>query len=258
MALRPKAKPLQRQRDQRAEEIRAQYSEVAGSKERLALSQIGERVMGDTRELNPTHVEELAESIEVLGLISPLTIDREGKLLAGGHRRAALTHLSHHAPDRFAELFSEGIPVYRLDLIAEEAPVEALQVEIEENTQRRNYTPDEIRTAALRLEAAGYEKLKGRPRAGQRSLKLALQRIFKLSDRRIQAILNEEAVEIIPTTSLPVTRRALNTSRKRASKALTMLADQLERYPQQTQAQRDALQQLREALDMLSILEEQI
>ena len=36
MARRPT--PLKRQRNQRAEEIRAQYTEVAGSKERIPLS----------------------------------------------------------------------------------------------------------------------------------------------------------------------------------------------------------------------------
>jgi predicted DNA-binding protein YlxM (UPF0122 family) len=119
---------------------------------------------------------------------------------------------------------------------------------------------DEICSVVLRLEAAGYEKLKGRPRAGQRSLKLALQRIFKLSDRRIQAILNEdkEGEASAQAEAKPVTRRAIITSRKRATKALTTLADQLERYPQQTQAQRDALQQLREVLNALSELEDQL
>jgi hypothetical protein len=147
-------------------------------------------VHGDTRALDPQHVQELSESVEVLGLITPLTVDAEGALLAGGHRRAALTLLKERAPERFEELFSEGIPVHRLTLNSAEQPVEALQLEVEENTQRLNYTAEEIREAARRLEEAGYERLKGRPREGQRSLKRALQQVFRLSDRRIQQLLN--------------------------------------------------------------------
>ena len=182
--------PLTRRRDERASEIRAEYAEVAGHRARLPLAQIGERVHGDTRALDPQHVQELSESVEVLGLITPLTIDAEGALLAGGHRRAALTLLQERAPERFEELFSEGIPVHRLTLNSAEQPVEALQLEVEENTQRLNYTAEEIREAARRLEEAGYERLKGRPREGQRSLKRALQQVFRLSDRRIQQLLN--------------------------------------------------------------------
>ena len=47
----------------------------------------------DTRPLNPAHVEALAESIVALGLIEPLAVDKQGRLLAGGHRLAAIVQL---------------------------------------------------------------------------------------------------------------------------------------------------------------------
>jgi len=47
----------------------------------------------DTRPLNEAHVESLAESIAVLGLIEPLVTDQSGRLLAGGHRLAAIALL---------------------------------------------------------------------------------------------------------------------------------------------------------------------
>jgi len=47
----------------------------------------------DTRPLNPAHVEALAESIAALGLIDPLAVDKQGRLLAGGHRLAAILQL---------------------------------------------------------------------------------------------------------------------------------------------------------------------
>lgn len=250
MARRPA--PLKRQRNQRAEEIRAQYTEVAGTRERLPLSQISARVHGDTRELNEQHVQELMESIEILGLISPLSVDREGTLLAGGHRRAALVLLAEHNPEYFSEHFAEGVPVYRLDLLAEEAPVEALQVEIEENTQRRNYSAIEIKQAAKRLEQAGYEKLKGRPKEGQKSLKQALQRIFKLSDRRIQAILNQdEQLEKYKSTELPVSQKSLHSAQRKAIKSLNHIEDQLHRFEEAGQLHQEALHKVREALKAL-------
>jgi ParB family transcriptional regulator, chromosome partitioning protein len=252
MARRPA--PLKRQRNSRAEEIRAQYTEVAGTRARLPLSQISDRVHGDTRELNEQHVIELMESIEILGLISPLTVDREGTLLAGGHRRAALRLLAEHNPSCYDANFSEGIPVYRLELLASEAPIEALQIEIEENTQRKNYSPDEIRAAAKKLEAVGYEKLKGRPREGQKSLKQALQRIFKLSDRRIQSILNDDPKQSTPAHLQPVSIKTIRFAQKKALKGLEGLENQLSRFPNSTKAQQSALLKIRKALQTLKDL----
>ncbi len=252
MARRPS--PLKRERTQRAEEIRAQYTEVAGTRETLPFNQINARVNGDTRELNEQHVIELMESVEILGLISPLTIDREGTLLAGGHRRAAIQKLAELNPSRYKDHFGEGVPVYRLDLIASEAPVEALQVEIEENTQRRNYTAEEVKTAAKKLEAAGYEKLKGRPREGQKSLKRALQRIFKLSDRRIQSILNTPETDPQRHQPHPINAQSVKTAKKRAVKHLYGLESQLSQWSDSTPAHQDALRKIREALEALNKL----
>ena len=44
----------------------------------------------NTRELQQQHVAALAESIAVLGLLEPLVVDQGGRLLAGGHRLAAI------------------------------------------------------------------------------------------------------------------------------------------------------------------------
>lgn len=157
----------------------------------IPLSKIATRPTGDTRDLNPTHVTELVNSISAIGLISPLTVDSKYQLLAGGHRREALSHIFEQNPDRYHELFPDGVPVRVMAIDADTDIVDALQIEIEENTQRRNYTATEIREAALKLEKAGYEKLKGRPAAGQKSLNRELMTVFRLSRRRITDILNE-------------------------------------------------------------------
>ncbi|MBW4549899.1 MAG: ParB N-terminal domain-containing protein [Aphanocapsa sp. GSE-SYN-MK-11-07L] len=157
----------------------------------MTLGDIGNRVGGDARPTNQKHVSALAESILVLGLISPLTVDRHGRLLAGEHRRSALSKISTEQPNRFSELFPLGIPVRVMEIDASVDNVDALLIEVEENTQRKNFTPYEIREAAKRLENAGYERLRGRPRAGQKSLKRELANVFRLSEDRIQKILNQ-------------------------------------------------------------------
>lgn len=159
----------------------------------INLEQIQDRVTADTRALNEKHVYELMDSIAVIGLITPLTVDRQYRLLAGGHRKAALNILAREQPDKFAELFSDGIPVHIIDIDAEIDTVDALQIEVEENTQRKNYTAAEIREAARKLEAAGYEKLRGRPSKAQKSLNRELMAVFRLSRRRITDILNDPA-----------------------------------------------------------------
>lgn len=159
----------------------------------LPLSSIQDRYGDDTRPINLKHVEALMESISVLGLITPLTVDIEGRLLAGGHRRAALLSLAEAEAKHFKNLFPNGIPVRVMEIDSKEDEVNALQIEVEENTQRKNFTPTEIKAAASRLESAGYQRLKGRPRKGQKSLKRELANVFRLSEDRIQKILNDSA-----------------------------------------------------------------
>jgi ParB family transcriptional regulator, chromosome partitioning protein len=159
----------------------------------LALNRIQDRPGGDTRPLNELHVAELTASIAVLGLITPLTLDRQNRLLAGSHRRSALQQLTQQNPERFEVLFPEGVPVRIMDVDAATDTVDALQIEVEENTQRRNYTAAEIREAARKLESAGYERLRGRPLTGQKSLNRELMNVFRLSRRRITEILNQSS-----------------------------------------------------------------
>lgn len=159
----------------------------------LPFEDIADRPSGDTRELNESHIQELAESIAVLGLITPLTVDRNGCLLAGGHRRSAIHKLKQENPELYIELFPEGIPVRVLDIDATEDSSEALLIEIEENTQRRNFTTKEVKEAAQKLEQAGFIVPAGRPKSGQKLLKRELAKVFRLSEDRIQKILNDSS-----------------------------------------------------------------
>lgn len=157
----------------------------------LPFEEIADRPGGNTRPLNEIHIHELAESIAVIGLITPLTVDRHGCLLAGAHRRAAIHKLKHENPTLYDEFFPEGIPVRIVDIDAMESTSEALLIEIEENTQRRDFTAKEVKEAAIKLKNAGYIVPAGRPKKGQKLLKRELAKVFRLSEDRIQKILND-------------------------------------------------------------------
>jgi hypothetical protein len=193
-------KAISRAKDANAAEEVLQKQQSAS--QLIPLSAIGDRPGGDTRTLNPSHLDQLVESIAVIGLITPLTVDRNYCLLAGGHRKAALIRLASDNPERFAELFSDGIPVRVMAIDGDVDTIDALQIEVEENTQRRNYTAAEIREAARKLEEAGYRRIRGRPTEGQKSLNRELMTVFRLSREHISRILNEPVQKNVTKVTL--------------------------------------------------------
>lgn len=179
----------------------------------LSLEQIQNRQQ-DTRPLNPKHVESLAESIAVLGLIEPLVIDSQGRLLAGGHRLAAIQHLKETQRETYQEKFpNELIPIRRLPFSADEDPDLALRVEVAENEQRRDYTPAEVRAIADRLRDSGYVDVKGRPKKDQKALMPALAVVVGKHLRTIQRYLGdgpEEKVTEKSTTRVVLLKQVLS------------------------------------------------
>lgn len=155
----------------------------------IPLEEITDRPGGDTRPLNQAHIEALAESIAAVGLIQPIAVDIKGNLLAGGHRRAAIYHLSVFEPEIFNHHFGAGIPIRRYDFDASENTDMALAIEATENEKRRDYTPDEVKDLAERLKSAGYNYTSGRPMKGQKSLIPSLSVIVGKSDKTIRRYL---------------------------------------------------------------------
>jgi ParB family transcriptional regulator, chromosome partitioning protein len=142
----------------------------------------------DTREPKPEAVEALAESIDALGLLEPLVVDRLGALLAGKTRLLALRRLQRKAPERW-----DRVPVRRMPFIAADEPAAALAVEVAENEQRRAYTPGEVKALAERLKAAGFRATRGRPRKGQKALLPTLGAVVGMSKRALLYMLEDEA-----------------------------------------------------------------
>lgn len=142
----------------------------------------------DTREPTDEAVDALAESLDALGLLEPLVVDRAGRLLAGKTRLLALRRLQAKDPGRWGK-----VPVRRMDFDAEADAGRALAVEVAENEQRRDYTPAEVRRLADRLRGAGFRARAGRPRKGTRALLPALGAVVGKSKRTLLRILSGDA-----------------------------------------------------------------
>jgi ParB family chromosome partitioning protein len=164
----------------------------AGDVALLPLDAVLGRLGGlDTREPTPEALDALAESLEALGLLEPLVVDRVGRLLAGKTRLLALRRLAAKDPARW-----KLVPVRRMDFDAEAAPARALAVEVAENEQRRDYTPAEVRGLAARLQAAGFKATPGRPRKGEKALVPALAAVVGKSKRQLLRIIAPAAVDV--------------------------------------------------------------
>ncbi len=181
--------------------------------ETMLLDEIIDRASEDTRPLDIEHIVDLAESIGTVGLIHSIPVDFKGRLLAGGHRKAALFRLRENNPEIFKLHFPEGkIPVRRLDFDATIEPQRALEIETTENEKRKDYTPAQVRAIADKLIQSGYKFTKGRPRKGEKALRPALEVIIGKSGRTVQRYLESGEVTSSPsknTTSVVFLKQAL-------------------------------------------------
>ena len=174
-------------------QVAEQAAQARQNKIYVPLNKIKERPL-DTRPLNQGHVQKLAESIAVLGLLEPLVVDNHQRLIAGAHRLAAVRRLREENSSTYKMQFAnDAIPVRMLPFDAELEPARALECEVAENEHRRDYTPAEVRNLAERLIAAGYTSYtKGRPKKGEKALKPALEIIIGKNRRTIQRYLNPD------------------------------------------------------------------
>ena len=173
----------------------------------------------DTRPPDRDLVLQLAESIQQLGLIEPIVVDKQKRLLAGRNRLEAIRLALKDSDDRIASWMelattakrppNEGkldrvrqiaphpdlkggmVSVVIKDIDAKKDEAGALAIEIAENQQRKNYTKDEILELAQRLREAGFTEKPGKPRPDERPLKPALASIVGKSVRQIERLLSD-------------------------------------------------------------------
>ncbi len=86
---------------------------------------------------NPGDINSLVESIKHYGLLNPITINEKNELIAGERRLQAVKQLGWHT-----------IPVV---VIHNADSVSALEIEIEENVQRSDFTEEELMKAYIKL-----------------------------------------------------------------------------------------------------------
>ncbi len=82
-------------------------------------------------------IEELAYSIKRYGLLNPIIIDEKNVLIAGERRLRAVKLL--------------GKTQIEATIVSVENAAEALEIEIEENTQRQEFSTEELKQAYTRL-----------------------------------------------------------------------------------------------------------
>lgn len=192
-------------------------SEIKGS---LPFDDIQGRANPDSRPIDPAHVAELANSIAAIGLITPIAVDQNGYLLAGGHRRAALALIQASNPKAWAQHFpNERVEVRVFDFDSAAEPSRALDIEVEENQQRKDYSPEEVRALADRLKGAGYKDYPGRPPKGVKTLTKALTELTGKSTRTVKGHLAEE------TNAKRTAAIQLETLLNRATKAIERVGE---------------------------------
>ncbi len=208
---------------------------------------------GSLRDIVPSHVFDLADSIAVVGNTQLMLTDVDYRLIAGGHRRCALrlmiladtsfldgrddaeAFLKKRYTGEVKDLYLRGVETYFpdgqvkiaiADDIAIDDPdylVKARAKEAAENTRRLSFNREDIQGLAQQLSGVEFTHLTaGRPKeGGPKSIKSHLSLITGLSSKTIQRALNapqRTAIELDPEEV-----RAL--AYQKAAKALDKLMD---------------------------------
>ena len=83
-------------------------------------------------------ISALMESMKKHGLLNPITVTRKGELIAGHRRLESAKRL--------------GWQYIEVTVLSDQNEIDKLEMEIEENTQRKALSPDELADAYRRLE----------------------------------------------------------------------------------------------------------
>ena len=195
----------------------------------LSIEMIQPRPQLDAREVNEAHVSDLVESIRVLGLIQPIYLDRELRLVAGAHRLAAFKILAQENPQQWSKIPVVVDP----DLDANTQPELALRKEIVENEKRSNLTPAEVRAAAQRLleSDTGFTRRPGRLKRGERALTPFLAQTFGVSTRYVRSLLNQPESKPKSKRAPADAKRQSEASRDKMYREMTRKAKQWLKSP---------------------------
>lgn len=111
----------------------------------------------------------LMDSLRRHGLLNPVVINSQNELIAGHRRMEAAKRL--------------GWRLIEVRIIDEQDKADLVEMEIEENTQRKNLTTDELAEAYLRLDKLRHPSFFGRI---WRAIMAFFRRLFRRSRRQPQ------------------------------------------------------------------------
>lgn len=223
----------------------------------IHLDRIQDRKHTGSRRINAEHVRYLVDGIVATDLIHPVVVDRQYRLLAGGHRLAALRQLHKERPEDFARKFPDGfVPVRIIPIDAEQDPAAAWAIEVAENRIRRAYTPAETERAAQQLRSLGYRDSRGRPKPGDKPLMPALAVIMGQSIRTARRKLDAaEEAEPQNRTDVRISESAREARfAQRMSAQLRQAAKRYSRVGEKAQPLIDTLLRAADVLDRLAEL----
>lgn len=122
---------------------------------RLEKWNLGDVVIGDRCRKDMGDIEALAASIECVGLLQPIVVRHDGRLIAGARRLVAVEKLGHRS-----------IWAYTADGLFDAAQL--LEAERDENTCRKDLAPSEIVALGKRIEGIEGPKAEERRTANLR------------------------------------------------------------------------------------------
>lgn len=142
-----------------------------------------------------TLVDLLVTSIGKVGLLNPPALDNLNRIVFGRLRLAALRKLRMKNPERFENLFPDGlIPVRRMDFDSKKYPIMALAIESNEMFVRRRNSPSTIARMAERL-ARLFRIRRGRPSGYHPPPASAIGEIFGISISKLSRALKSHKSE---------------------------------------------------------------
>lgn len=138
------------------------------------------------RAIDPKHVNDLLGSILAQGLLEPLVVDKDGVLIAGNHRYAAVVQLKEGHPDEFRRWFPRSqVPVNRLPYRASEHMEEAIAASVAENQKRQDLDARSVKEYRDKL-AKKFKLHVGRPKDGETAVMAMLAMAFQRSPRYLR------------------------------------------------------------------------
>ncbi|MFW6152501.1 MAG: ParB N-terminal domain-containing protein [Verrucomicrobiota bacterium] len=138
-------------------------------------------VVKDRIRKEPGNIDSLKKSMHEIGQLSPLVLTRQNQLISGYRRLTAAKELGWHSIEA--------------EYVDRDSEVDRLQMELEENVHRKDFTPEEVLAGYHRLEKLKSPGLKKKMGKFFKRVGGFFAGLFKRKDRKADSESGEEADE---------------------------------------------------------------